>query len=289
MSLVFWIIFMLYPLGLLASWYFGSKLLRTDYPQTWLDADFYDDARKPEKGVGILDSLHAAEIERIKEMEVRLFLEVPTASWLDPNRYGDNPDWRPVPKPKPVPKIAAPERPAPNCPVCGPAGRVVVMSVHAGEATMWDCWDCGAAFTRKGETAKSRKKRTIRLERRHLDALEPAELRRLSLSDTPLAEVYMHSAPAVIPYRPDRSLRITSRQLDDELISMHQMMQQASEDRLPCGCTGAIKRGREPYTGWWFSACETCGAEWEPPSNDSTGRRLAQGERVIYPPARPMR
>lgn len=243
---------------------------RRDYEQTWLGDDYYQ-----EPDTRQLDALHAIEIERIKEMEVRLFLEVPTATWLDPNRYGDNPDWRPI---APKKKTVVAKRRTPSCVNCGGREHVYATAQHGDQDSAWQCHACLVEFTR----ADMQRQRDSRY-------LEPAELRRPSLSDTPLAEVYMHSAPAVIPYRPDRSLRITSRQLDDELISMHQMMQQASEDRLPCGCTGAIKRGREPYTGWWFSACETCGAEWEPPSNDSTGRRLAQGERVIYPPARPMR
>jgi len=47
---------------------------------------------------------------------------------------------------------------APKCPVCH-IGRRTVMSVHGGEATMWDCFDCGAEFTRKGETKSSKKRR----------------------------------------------------------------------------------------------------------------------------------
>jgi hypothetical protein len=53
---------------------------------------------------------------------------------------------------------------------------------------------------------------------------------------------------------------------------------------LPCGCPWEtpIQKARAPYTGWHFSICDRCGAEWEPPSNDPTGRKLGQGERV-YP------
>jgi len=50
------------------------------------------------------------------------------------------------------------ERAAPMCPVCK-VGRRTVMAVHGGEATMWDCFDCGAEFTRKGETKSSKKRR----------------------------------------------------------------------------------------------------------------------------------
>jgi hypothetical protein len=51
---------------------------------------------------------------------------------------------------------------------------------------------------------------------------------------------------------------------------------------LPCGCPWetTITRMREPYTGWHVTRCNRCKAEWEPASNDPTGRRLGQGERV---------
>jgi hypothetical protein len=55
-------------------------------------------------------------------------------------------------------------------------------------------------------------------------------------------------------------------------------------ETLPCGCPidTPIGGGRQPYLGWPFSVCYRCMAEWEPPSNDSTGRRLGQGEKVNF-------
>ncbi len=55
--------------------------------------------------------------------------------------------------------VTAPD--APPCPVCK-TGRRMVMAEHDGEASMWDCFDCGCEFTRAGETKKSRKARLKR-------------------------------------------------------------------------------------------------------------------------------
>lgn len=97
--------------------------------------------------------------------EIALFLET-GVWWLDPNRWGDNPNWRDnLPRPIAPPYLDA-EPPIPHlpprCPVCGPNGQVAVMAIHGGEVSMWDCFVCGAEFTRKGETRKSRKARLAR-------------------------------------------------------------------------------------------------------------------------------
>jgi hypothetical protein len=52
-------------------------------------------------------------------------------------------------------------------------------------------------------------------------------------------------------------------------------------DPLPCGCSEEtpIKRHRD-FGGYLVSQCLSCDSFWEAPSNDSTGRKLAKGERV---------
>jgi len=50
------------------------------------------------------------------------------------------------------------QRPAPRCPNCG-TGRRIVMDVHRGEASSWECMDCAAIYTRAGETKSSVKSR----------------------------------------------------------------------------------------------------------------------------------
>lgn len=158
------------------------------------------------------------------EREARLFLDNPFAWWLDPNRWGDNPDWLEklgrVVIPVKIEPVERPQRPAPPCPICPDGGKRTVMAIHDGEATMWDCFVCGCEFTRAGETKTSKKQRHAKY---------------------------------------------------------------GNYTVLPCGHTGDVLRGRAPYTGWWWTRCETCKAEWEPRSDDPTGRSLGQGESVWYP------
>lgn len=116
------------------------------------------------------------------------FIEHPSAFWLDPNLFGDNPNWRDKLAPRdeygdtPMPVIygrthavgstmdymltdeewdrqyrLAPS-PAPPCPTCH-TGRRMVLTDHGGEATSWACVDCDTEFTRAGETKTSRKRR----------------------------------------------------------------------------------------------------------------------------------
>jgi hypothetical protein len=165
------------------------------------------------------------------------YLASPSAFWLDPNRYGDDPDWqaRLFPEPKVTPPTQEYEKvlalhgimnpkttmrmvmsdPAPKCPVCG-SRRSEVTAEHGDEASMWGCLDCITEFTRAGETKKSKQRR------------------------------------------------------------------QAFLTVLPCGCKGEIVQMRAPYSGYHVSRCETCKAEWEPRSNDPTGRSLGQGESVTW-------
>lgn len=111
------------------------------------------------------------------EHERNLFLAT-GAWWLDPNRWGDNPNWREnLPRPVAPPYLDAdPPIPAlaPRCPVCGPDGQVAVLNTAGNEVTLWDCFKCGAEFTRRGETKKSRKARLAR-EARALAEIERNE------------------------------------------------------------------------------------------------------------------
>lgn len=138
--------------------------------------------RKPAEPVK-MPALWTEEDERRQALA---FIADPTCFWLDPNLFGDNPDWREkleraspqdsearalilgrtrisgnliyndgfYDEPEPEPPV----NDAPPCPVCH-TGRRTVMAIHGGEATMWDCFDCGAEFTRAGETKASKKRR----------------------------------------------------------------------------------------------------------------------------------
>lgn len=138
--------------------------------------------------------------------QAQAFIDCPTAFWLDPNFFGDFPDWRE--------KLFAPERvqqaprlgekghidpvreqralsyglnrvsgnylyhtdgesfriekAAPPCPTCH-TGRRMVLTDHGGEATSWACVECDTEFTRAGETrfSKKRRKARNRLANRH--------------------------------------------------------------------------------------------------------------------------
>ncbi len=106
---------------------------------------------------------------------IALFRAVPSAWWLDPARWGTPDSFDNRENFNGMPLIhgrtrikgnflvqesadqpVAPD--APPCPACK-VGRRTVMAIHDGEATMWDCFDCGCEFTRAGETKKSRKAR----------------------------------------------------------------------------------------------------------------------------------
>jgi hypothetical protein len=141
----------------------------------------------------------------------QLFIDVPSATWLDPNLYGDDPNWRarlfpPAPRGRydhlPIKKTATAIRA--HCERCG-HDLIYKKGIGVGEYTTL-CTGCG-------------------------------------------------------DYRDER---------DDPYWT------------LPCGHTGSITKMRAPYTGWHVSRCDECKAEWEPRSDDSSGRSLAQGESVWY-------
>ena len=122
--------------------------------------------------------------------QAQAFIDHPLAFWLDPNLFGDDPDWRErlfppkrdeygdIDPAKEVqalsygvarmtaPAIYYPQNtfravmhdPAPPCPTCR-TGRRMVLTEHGGEATSWACVDCDTEFTRAGETKSSRKRR----------------------------------------------------------------------------------------------------------------------------------
>lgn len=129
--------------------------------------------------------------------QAQAFIDHPLAFWLDPNLFGDDPDWRERLFPAPVrvqqaPRLGEPgyidpvreqraltyglgrvsgnylyhtdgesfriEKAAPPCPTCR-TGRRMVLTDHGGEATSWACVDCDTEFTRAGETKSSRKRR----------------------------------------------------------------------------------------------------------------------------------
>lgn len=127
--------------------------------------------------------------------QAQAFIDCPSAFWLDPNFFGDFPDWReklfpperdeygdvmpvmfgtvrtagnilwsPPPaiyEPRQVFKAVMREEPAPPCPTCH-TGRRMVLTDHGGEATSWACVDCDTEFTRAGETRTSKKRRKAR-------------------------------------------------------------------------------------------------------------------------------
>jgi hypothetical protein len=128
--------------------------------------------------------------------QAQAFIDCPTAFWLDPNFFGDDPNWRErLFPPKrdeygdtPLPVIYGrthavgstmdymltdeewdrqyrlappPPPPAPPCPTCH-TGRRMVLTDHGGEATSWACVDCDTEFTRAGETRTSKKRRKKR-------------------------------------------------------------------------------------------------------------------------------
>ena len=85
--------------------------------------------------------------------EAQLFLATgETCWWLDPNRWGDNPNWRDtlafVAKPyleadPPIPALM------PRCPSCDSNDRVSITAEHGGEASAWYCGFCHGDFTRR--------------------------------------------------------------------------------------------------------------------------------------------
>lgn len=134
--------------------------------------------------------------------QAQAFIDCPTAFWLDPNFFGDFPDWRERLFPpkrdeygdveidpakettalmygvarmtgnllwSPPPVIHRPENHfkavmRDPAPPCPTChtGRRMVLTDHGGEATSWACVDCDTEFTRAGETRTSKKRRKKR-------------------------------------------------------------------------------------------------------------------------------
>jgi len=195
------------------------------------------------------------------------FMADRTLFWLDPNRYGDDPDWQtrlfptppPVREPEQIANMQARYRPGsvydymlteeeweakyritsilpPRCPRCGETPTSVEQE-HGGEATAWRCEPCLISYTKAGETKASKRERKLR-------------------QSTDIADRY-----------------------------------RAKGKKLPCGCKGAISFSQD-HEGYKFSVCDTCGADWYARSNDPSGRTLAQGEKVyrsneVAPPLPP--
>lgn len=207
--------------------------------------------------------------------EAEMYQLCPSAFWLHP----DGP-LAPIPQPE-APQTLKPEW-GPPCPnACN--APLLVMAEHGGEATMWSCTLCGTDYTRAGKSKTAGKLARAKQEaRRRRD--RAAEMRAFELGlDSPQAamrrqdEAFVEawSRPPGVPHaayvNPTATYRITD-----------------SANRgwspLPCGCPGDTPIVEERRTNWGitvrYSKCTRCAAVWEPPSNDSTGRKLAQGERV---------
>lgn len=196
------------------------------------------------------------------EREAAMFLAVPTAWWLDPNRWGDNPGWRQS-MPVAVPTPARPKRPPPmmpRCPVCGLNDAVIVLATHGDEISMWHCGGCIAEFTKKGETRKSLKARTKRYSK---------------YDDLPEA---MLKPPAIVePYQPRPIVYGETKAVG----SVYDDLPTSPYPRLPCGCSGFESiEYHQVKNGTTWTRCGRCEKWWEPPSNDGTHRKLAQGEHV---------
>jgi hypothetical protein len=187
-----------------------------------------------------------------------MFLATPSAFWLDPNLWGDNPNWRadlPIaaPKPAPVKPIRAM---MPRCPNCGVPDAVIVLTEHGGEATMWRCGACMAEFTKKGETRKSRKAHAAIRAAHDLN-------RRMGNYELDMPPPPMVSGTAWV--NPQATMR----------------MVEAHPAELPCGCSwNESIEYHQAKNGTTWTRCGRCEKWWEPPSNDGTHRRLAQGEHV---------
>ncbi len=155
-------------------------------------------------------ALWSAEDERRQALS---YIENPLAFWLDPNLWGDNPDWRE--------KLLPPQE--------TPAEHY------------------------------NRIRRQRGLPGNPIDPAKEAENDRL------MAEAGI--------INPKMLYRAVIASEDDSFLP------------LPCGCPWetTITRMREPYTGWHVTRCNRCMAEWRPPSTDSSGRRLGQGEKVDFP------
>lgn len=210
---------------------------------------------------------------------------------------------------------------SPKCPSCGHKihGTVEITAEHHGRPTMWQCTICQMEYTKAGETKGSKKRRkAAEAEAKRMadlvlpcgctgdvttrsypsggwdmgryavcktcegawdyapkmdDTGDPRKMHPRSgpvqwpngnkLNDLPLPPSMGYSNTVV--YRPEASIRM-----------------RMDPDKLPCGCPGSGPIGKHTIVGCRFTTCDRCEARWYPPSNDPSGRRLAQGEAVHY-------
>lgn len=213
------------------------------------------------------------------EREMKLFMET-GAWWLDPNRWGDDPDWRSrIPGPiyntptakarkgtKP-PEPATEKRP---CPWCG-SKDVTIAAEHGGEATEWQCNTCAKFYTRstrvKRDVVQEARARAVRLEKGLTTPFDEAAAAAYAdaFDDMPAPPAMpdFRQPPAV--YRPEAAF------------TAHMA------DHLPCGCPhhSPTERRHSGKGGHWsYTRCLACRRWWEPASNDPTGRRMAPGEMI---------
>lgn len=174
--------------------------------------------------------------------------------WLDPNRWGDNPNWREkhgltaverqiTPSNRPLAYgalrqagVLIPEQTykiverLPDvlpCPNCGRSGHayIKIMAQHDDEATMMECERCGCEFTKAGPT-----KRWTRAQKKAAKSVRMVE---------------------------------------------------AHPAELPCGCSWNESITQSHGPGYGYSRCNRCEKWWELPSNgQGKGRIVAQGEHV---------
>lgn len=163
----------------------------------WMKSPLGDETApitRPPTVAGPIDIRRLLLSEEQERLMAQSFIDHPAAFWLDPNLWGDDPNWR--------------ERLFPPAP---PSMRAHVEKRKSGDEKY-------------------------------------AALR--------AAGVYIPEAHfrAVMGHRED------------------------TDPRLPCGCLGPV--AHVALSGFSYTVCGQCRAEWEPASNDPTGRRLGQGERV---------
>ena len=227
---------MIVEIGLcgVAAFLFGRGIYHSGVLSGWIAQGLRQPAPAP--------SLPPSEPPRfdVEAHEIALFRAVPSAWWLDPNRWGDNPHWdkkqpsSPSSPPRPLIVGKAPVAGSPiyveppktiDCPSCRQRDQVVVTIEHGDQANEWECSRCRLTFNRKNYL-------------------------KLSKGGPPKKPKKQRAAPSPGP------------------------------TELPCGCegNGSITRYTTGSTTW--TRCGRCQKWWEPRSNDPTGRWLAQGEHV---------
>lgn len=259
-----------------AAGLFGRGLYHSGILAGWIAQGLTQIEPAPSEAVAELPDLWAEMDRKMTAIETQMFLAVPSAWWLDPNRWGDKPDWRddlPRPAVKIAAKITAKKR-RPCCPTCG-SEQIGVLAEYDGEESLWDCGRCGAEFTKKGETKKSIRRREAlkakaEKESGFYDDL-PVQLQRPPGVEPMLHEVMMvQSAPLVVPHNPGSVFDYMGKETE------------SAYPLLPCGCSafGSITKYGPRKDGTTWVRCGTCEKWWEPASNSADGHRLAQGEIV---------